>query len=235
MSLVATALTRRFEGVAHLDGVSCALERGRFYVIVGPTMSGKTSLLHALAGLSALDAGTVVLDGKDLADVPVWARSASMVYQQFINYPHLSVFENIAFPAAPATRGARGTRAQGARDGRDGRLDAAAGAPAGRAFRRAAAARGPRPLAGQGIGSPAPGRTAGQPRLQAARAAARGVSQHLQRAGPLDRRLHDGRPQRGPSVRCRGARDARRAAAADRLGKERVRAPGHDHRGPDLQ
>jgi len=98
MSLVATGLTRRVEGVAHLDGVSCALERGRFYVVVGPTMSGKTSLLHALAGLSALDSGTVMLDGKDLADVPVWARSASMVYQQFINYPHLTVFENIAFP-----------------------------------------------------------------------------------------------------------------------------------------
>ena len=98
MSLVATELTRRIEGVAHLDRVSCVLERGRFYVVVGPTMSGKTSLLHALAGLNALDAGTISLDGKDLAAVPVWSRSVSMVYQQFINYPHLTVFENIAFP-----------------------------------------------------------------------------------------------------------------------------------------
>jgi len=98
MSLVATGLTRRVEGVAHLDSVSCALERGRFYVVVGPTMSGKTSLLHALAGLDALDAGKISLDGKDLATVPVWSRSVSMVYQQFINYPHLTVFENIAFP-----------------------------------------------------------------------------------------------------------------------------------------
>jgi len=98
MSLVATELTRRVERVVHLDGVSCALERGRFYVVVGPTMSGKTSLLHALAGLNAVDAGTITLDGADLATVPVWSRSVSMVYQQFINYPHLTVFENIAFP-----------------------------------------------------------------------------------------------------------------------------------------
>ena len=98
MSLVATELTRHVDGIAHLDAISCTLERGRFYVVVGPTLSGKTSLLHALAGLSAPDSGTVALGGADLAAVPVWKRSVSMVYQQFINYPHLSVFENIAFP-----------------------------------------------------------------------------------------------------------------------------------------
>lgn len=74
------------------------LERGRFYVVVGPTLSGKTSVLHALAGLNAPDTGSITLDGADLAAVPVWSRSVSMVYQQFINYPHLTVFENIAFP-----------------------------------------------------------------------------------------------------------------------------------------
>lgn len=98
MSLVATELARRIDGVAHLDRISCALERGRFYVIVGPTLSGKTTLLHTLAGLNAPDTGTITLDGADLAAVPVWSRSVSMVYQQFINYPHLSVYENIAFP-----------------------------------------------------------------------------------------------------------------------------------------
>ncbi len=98
MSLVSTELKRRIDGVAHLDGVSCVLERGRFYVIVGPTLSGKTSLLHVLAGLDAPDSGTITLDGADLATVPVWSRSVSMVYQQFINYPHLTVYENIAFP-----------------------------------------------------------------------------------------------------------------------------------------
>ncbi|TRZ65123.1 MAG: ATP-binding cassette domain-containing protein, partial [Rhodocyclaceae bacterium] len=71
MSLVATELTHRIDGVAHLDGISCALERGRFYVVVGPTLSGKTTLLHTLAGLNVPDTGTITLDGADLAAVPV--------------------------------------------------------------------------------------------------------------------------------------------------------------------
>ncbi len=98
MSLVANNISLGVDGVAHLDEISCKLERGKFYTVVGPTMSGKTSLLHALVGLSALDSGTITLDGADLATVPVWSRSVAMVYQQFINYPHLSVYENIAFP-----------------------------------------------------------------------------------------------------------------------------------------
>ncbi|MDP2822461.1 MAG: ABC transporter ATP-binding protein [Sulfuritalea sp.] len=98
MSLIATDLMRRVDGVPHLDAVSCTLERGRFYVVAGPTLSGKTSLLHALAGLDVPDTGRMTLDGNDLATVPVWSRSVSMVYQQFINYPHLTVYENIAFP-----------------------------------------------------------------------------------------------------------------------------------------
>lgn len=98
MSLVVNNISLHVDGVAFLESISCKLERGRFYTIVGPTMSGKTSLLHSLAGLSAQDSGTISLDGADLAKVPVWSRSVSMVYQQFINYPHLSVYENIAFP-----------------------------------------------------------------------------------------------------------------------------------------
>src|SRR3990170_2303906 len=98
MSLVVNNISLHVDGVAHLAGISCKLERGRFYTVVGPTMAGKTSLLHSLAGLSAQDTGTISLDGADLAKVPVWSRSVSMVYQQFINYPHLSVYDNIAFP-----------------------------------------------------------------------------------------------------------------------------------------
>ncbi len=98
MSLVANNIGLGVDGVAHLDDISCTLERGKFYTVVGPTMAGKTSLLHALAGLNDPDTGTITLAGVDLATVPVWSRSVSMVYQQFINYPHLSVYENIAFP-----------------------------------------------------------------------------------------------------------------------------------------
>jgi glycerol transport system ATP-binding protein len=98
MSLITTQLTRRVDGVPYLDGVSCTLERGGFYVVVGQTLAGKTSLLRALAGLDVPDSGSITLDGRDQLAVPVWKRSVSMVYQQFINYPHLSVYDNIAFP-----------------------------------------------------------------------------------------------------------------------------------------
>ncbi|HYD59544.1 MAG TPA: ABC transporter ATP-binding protein [Noviherbaspirillum sp.] len=98
MALITSQLSRRVDGVPYLDNVSCRLERGGFYVVVGPTLSGKTSLLRALAGLDLPDTGAITLDGRDQRKVPVWKRSVSMVYQQFINYPHLSVFDNIAFP-----------------------------------------------------------------------------------------------------------------------------------------
>jgi glycerol transport system ATP-binding protein len=98
MALITSHLSRHVDGVPHLDDVSCKLQRGGFYVVVGPTLSGKTSLLRALAGLDVPDTGAIELDGRDQRKVPVWKRSVSMVYQQFINYPHLSVYDNIAFP-----------------------------------------------------------------------------------------------------------------------------------------
>ena len=51
-----------------------------------------------IAGLISPDNGRIIFDDKDLSNVPVWKRNIAMVYQQFINYPHLSVFDNIAFP-----------------------------------------------------------------------------------------------------------------------------------------
>jgi len=98
MALTTSNLTRHVDGVPHLDGVSCSLKRGGFHVVVGQTLSGKTSLLRALAGLDATDVGSIALDGRDQRAVPVWKRNVSMVYQQFINYPHLRVYDNIAFP-----------------------------------------------------------------------------------------------------------------------------------------
>ena len=61
-------------------------------------MSGKTSLLKTIAGLQPSDTGNITFEGKDFSSIPVWKRNVAMVYQQFINYPHLSVYENIAFP-----------------------------------------------------------------------------------------------------------------------------------------
>ncbi|GAA5159085.1 ABC transporter ATP-binding protein [Ornithinimicrobium tianjinense] len=98
MSVVAQSLTSWVDGEAHLDDVTLTLEPGRIHTVLGRTGAGKTSLLRVLAGLSDVDSGDVLLDGRSLREVPPWRRETAMVYQQFINYPHLTALENVMFP-----------------------------------------------------------------------------------------------------------------------------------------
>jgi len=86
------------EGVAHLDNIEVEFERGRLTTVLGRTLAGKTTLMRSIAGLQRLDRGTVQVDGRDYSRLPTWQRDIAMVYQQFINYPHLNVYENVAFP-----------------------------------------------------------------------------------------------------------------------------------------
>jgi glycerol transport system ATP-binding protein len=81
-----------------IGDVSMSLERGTMNVLLGPTLAGKTSLMRLMAGLDRPTSGRIVADGKDLTGVAVRRRSVAMVYQQFVNYPSLSVYENIASP-----------------------------------------------------------------------------------------------------------------------------------------
>lgn len=98
MTLIAQSLTTRVNTVTHLDDVTLTLEPGRIHTILGRTGSGKTSLLRALAGLDAVGSGELTLDGTSILAVPPWRRQTAMVYQQFINYPHLNVLDNVLFP-----------------------------------------------------------------------------------------------------------------------------------------
>ena len=98
MDLVAENLTYKPQDEFHLDDVSFSMKSGQLYTILGRTLAGKTTLLKAIAGLLTVDSGHVRVDGQDFGDIPVWERNIAMVYQQFINYPHLSVYENVAFP-----------------------------------------------------------------------------------------------------------------------------------------
>ncbi|WP_404385210.1 ABC transporter ATP-binding protein [Caenispirillum salinarum] len=88
----------------HIRDVSMTLEGGTLNVLLGPTLSGKTSLMRLMAGLDAPTSGQVIMNGTDVTGVPVQKRSVAMVYQQFINYPTLSVWENIASPLKVARR-----------------------------------------------------------------------------------------------------------------------------------
>ena len=82
----------------HLKDVNLELERGSRNVLLGRTLSGKTSLLRIISGLDRPTRGKILIDGKDVTGVSVRKRSVAMVYQQFINYPSLTVYKNIASP-----------------------------------------------------------------------------------------------------------------------------------------
>lgn len=82
----------------HIHPTNLVLERGSLNVLLGPTLSGKTSLMRLMAGLDKPTSGTLHFDGKDVTGVRVQDRSVAMVYQQFINYPAMTVYENIASP-----------------------------------------------------------------------------------------------------------------------------------------
>jgi glycerol transport system ATP-binding protein len=98
MSVTLEHVTRAVDGIPTIRDVSLTLERGTLSVLLGPTLSGKTSIMRLLAGLDKPAAGRVLVDGKDVTGVDVRQRSVAMVYQQFINYPSLTVYENIASP-----------------------------------------------------------------------------------------------------------------------------------------
>ena len=88
----------------HIRDVSLSLAHGTLNVLLGPTLSGKTSLMRLMAGLDAPTSGSVWFDGRDVTGQPVQKRNVAMVYQQFINYPAMTVYENIASPLRVAGR-----------------------------------------------------------------------------------------------------------------------------------
>ncbi len=91
-------VTKSLGGQTHIHETNLKLERGSLNVLLGPTLSGKTTLMRLMAGLEQPTSGEVRFDGKSVAGVPVQKRSVAMVYQQFINYPSMTVYENIASP-----------------------------------------------------------------------------------------------------------------------------------------
>jgi glycerol transport system ATP-binding protein len=82
----------------HLYPMNMEVAPGGITVLLGSTLAGKTTLMRLMAGLDKPSAGRIVEDGRDVTGVPVRKRRVSMVYQQFINYPSMTVFDNIASP-----------------------------------------------------------------------------------------------------------------------------------------
>ncbi len=98
MSLTLQNVSKRVGAETHIQDVSLVLDSGSLNVLLGPTLSGKTSLMRLMAGLDKPTEGDILVDGKSVVGMAVQKRNVAMVYQQFINYPTLTVYENIASP-----------------------------------------------------------------------------------------------------------------------------------------
>jgi ABC-type sugar transport system ATPase subunit len=98
MELMLERIEKQVGAQTHLYPMDLTLVPRAVTVLLGATQAGKTSLMRVMAGLDAPSKGRVLADGQDVTGKPVRERNVSMVYQQFINYPHLTVYENIASP-----------------------------------------------------------------------------------------------------------------------------------------
>jgi ABC-type Fe3+/spermidine/putrescine transport system ATPase subunit len=88
---------KQFGSAIPADNVSLSIGAGEFFTFLGPSGSGKSTLLRIVAGLERADAGQVLLRGRDVGDVPPWRRHLGMVFQQYANFPHMNVAENVAY------------------------------------------------------------------------------------------------------------------------------------------
>jgi multiple sugar transport system ATP-binding protein len=98
-------VSKRFGSTRAIDHLDLSVGNGEFVVLLGPTGAGKTTSLRLVAGLERPDEGSIHIDGHDVTGAEPAARDVTFVFQQYSLYPHLSVFENLAFPLrSPARR-----------------------------------------------------------------------------------------------------------------------------------
>jgi multiple sugar transport system ATP-binding protein len=97
-------VTKKFGSTTAISNLSLEIEDGAFVVLLGPTGAGKTTSLRLVAGLETPDAGRVLIGARDVTRLPPAARDVAFVFQQYSLYPHLSVFDNLAFPLRSPTR-----------------------------------------------------------------------------------------------------------------------------------
>jgi glycerol transport system ATP-binding protein len=98
MPLELKNVTKHVGAEVYIYETNLVIEEGTFNTLLGSTLAGKTTLMRLMAGIQAPTSGSILNDGKDVTGVPVQKRNVSMVYQQFINYPNFTVYENIASP-----------------------------------------------------------------------------------------------------------------------------------------
>jgi putative spermidine/putrescine transport system ATP-binding protein len=93
-----TALTRTYSSFKALDSVDLSVAQGEFVTLLGPSGSGKSTLLNLISGMTEPTAGKIEIDGRDATNQPTNQRGLGMVFQNYALMPHMTVFENVAFP-----------------------------------------------------------------------------------------------------------------------------------------
>ncbi len=91
-------VVKRYKSMTAVDDVSLTIEPGEFLTLLGSSGSGKSTLLNIIAGFIDADAGSIEVGGRDLTKVPPYRRDLGMVFQHYALFPHLSVWDNVAFP-----------------------------------------------------------------------------------------------------------------------------------------
>ncbi|HSC22488.1 MAG TPA: ABC transporter ATP-binding protein [Casimicrobiaceae bacterium] len=138
-------IVKRHGALTVLKGVDLDIRPGEFFALLGPSGSGKTTTLRILAGLESHDAGSVILDGRDVTGSEPGERDVAMVFQSYALYPHMSVYDNIAFPLrmvrTPAREVDRAVRESAARVKIEHLLERKPGQLSGGQQQRAALAR----------------------------------------------------------------------------------------------
>ena len=90
-------LTKRFDDVVAVDDISLEIDRGQFFALLGPSGCGKTTTLRMIGGFEEPTEGRIELGGVDVAPLPPYKRDVNTVFQSYALFPHLDVFENVAF------------------------------------------------------------------------------------------------------------------------------------------
>ena len=99
------AISKSYGSVRALNEMSFSVKKGRLFVLFGPSSVGKTTALRTIAGLVQPDSGRLEIDGHDMTNAPITGRGVSMVFQSFALYPHLTVYDNFAYPLREAKVG----------------------------------------------------------------------------------------------------------------------------------